>query len=316
MTTLSTRLPQLSGELFLTDGGIETSLIFLDGFELRDFAAFELITAPGGREALKTYYRRYAAIAADAGTGFVFESPTWRSSRDWGDRLGYGPEDLDRINREAVRLMRELAAEYGPELRSVVSGCIGPRGDGYNPAFQMTEAAAEAYHAAQVASLAGAGADLVTAMTMTYSDEAIGIARAAAAAGVPCVIAFTVETDGHLPSGETIARAIARTDAACAVAPAYYMINCAHPSHFEGALARGEGWLQRIRGVRANASRKSHAELDNSTALDIGDPLELGQDYRALRRVLPNLTVLGGCCGTDERHVGAICHACHHAQAA
>jgi S-methylmethionine-dependent homocysteine/selenocysteine methylase len=310
MTTHIDPLPHQSDRVFLTDGGIETCLLFLEGLELRDFAAFELLTDPAGREKLKSYYRRYADIARDAGTGFIFESATWRASQDWADHLGYSPDEMDRINRDAITLMRELAAEYGSSLTSVLSGCVGPRGDGYNPAFRMSTAEAEAYHAAQIASFAAAGAGLITAITMTCADEAIGIARAAAIAGIPAVISFTVETDGRLPSGQTIAEAIEAVDAACEAPPAYYMINCAHPSHFEGVLDRESGWVSRICGVRANASRKSHAELDNAVELDAGNPRELGQNYRELRRLMPNLVVMGGCCGTDHRHIEAIRHAC------
>ena len=310
MTTHIHPLPHQSDRIFLTDGGIETCLIFLEGLELRDFAAFELLTSATGREHLKSYYRRYADVARDAGTGFIFESATWRASQDWADRLDYSPEELDRINRDAINLMREVAAEYGDGLATVFSGCIGPRGDGYSPAFHMSASEAEAYHAAQIASFASAGAGIVSAITMTYADEAIGIARAAEIVGIPAVISFTVETDGCLPGGQTIAEAIEAVDAACEVPPAYYMINCAHPSHFEGVLDRESGWVSRISGVRANASRMSHQELDNAEELDAGNPRELGQNYQDLGKLLPNLAVMGGCCGTDHRHIEAICLAC------
>jgi S-methylmethionine-dependent homocysteine/selenocysteine methylase len=310
MTTRIHPLPHQSDRIFLTDGGIETCLIFHEGIELRDFAAFELLTLQAGRERLKRYYRRYADIARNAGTGFIFESATWRASQDWADRLDYTPEQMDRINRDAITLMREVAAEYGDSLTTVFSGCVGPRGDGYSPDFHMTAAEAEAYHADQIASFASAGAGIVSAITMTYADEAIGIARAAGIAGIPAVISFTVETDGRLPTGQSIADAIEEVDAACEEPPAYYMINCAHPSHFEGTLDRDSGWVSRISGVRANASRMSHEELDNAEELDDGNPHELGQNYLELKRLLPNLTVMGGCCGTDHRHIEAICHAC------
>lgn len=133
--------------------------------------------------------------------------------------------------------------------------------------------------------------------------------RAARAAGMPVVISFTLETDGHLPSGQSLAEAIRETDAATDGAPAYYMINCAHPSHFRDRLAEGSDWRSRIRGLRANASRLSHAELDEATELDEGNPDELGADYRELRLLLPELAVFGGCCGTDHRHVEAIARA-------
>lgn len=310
MTTNVHALPAKPGRMFLTDGGIETCLIFHEGLALRDFAAFELMVTPEGRRHLRNYYSRYAGIAREAGTGFVFESPTWRASQDWGDRLGYDAPQMDQINRDAIHLMQELKGSQAKGIDTVISGCVGPRGDGYNPAFLMKADQAEAYHRPQITSFAEAGADIVTAVTMTYAEEAIGIARDATKVGIPAVISFTVETDGRLPTGQTLAEAIAQVDAACDARPAYYMVNCAHPSHFEGVLDRDSGWVSRIRGVRANASRMSHAELDDAEELDDGNPHELGQNFRQLKALLPNLTVLGGCCGTDHRHIEAICHAC------
>jgi len=191
----------------------------------------------------------------------------------------------------------------------VISGCIGPRGDGYNPKAFMTETEAERYHAMQADTFRDADADMVTAITMTYAAEAIGIARAARAAGMPVAISFTVETDGRLPGGRTLRETIEEVDAATDRTPVYYMINCAHPTHFAGALAEGEPWVARIRGLRANASTKSHAELDEAKELDTGNPVELGRQYRDLRSRMPRLNVLGGCCGTDHRHVEETCRA-------
>ena len=302
------RLPQLDGDLFLTDSGLETVLIFLEGVELPLFAAFVLLDTDDGRERLRRYYRRHMAIAAEAGLGFVGESATWRANPDWAIQLGYDSAALDRLNRESIQLLAALREEFEPPF--VVSGCVGPRGDGYSPETLMTPDEAERYHAEQIATFASTEADMVTAITMTHTGEAIGVARAAAAAGLPVVISFTVETDGRLPSGETLAEAVAAVDAATDAGPAYYMVNCAHPSHFEDVLAVDEAWVQRIRGVRANASRRSHAELDEAEDLDDGDPDELGAEYARLRAAHPQLSVLGGCCGTDERHVAAICLAC------
>jgi S-methylmethionine-dependent homocysteine/selenocysteine methylase len=240
----------------------------------------------------------------------VLESATWRASTDWGTKLGYSPEALRDVNRRAVALLHAVRNEYESERTPiVVSGCIGPRGDGYNPESFMDPGEAERYHGMQASIFRDADADLVTAITMTYPNEAIGVTRAAAAVGMPVVISFTVETDGRLPNGATLQEAIEEVDAATGALPAYYMINCAHPTHFAGTLARGAAWTARIRGLRANASTKSHAELDQATELDIGDPRELGRQYRELRAALPNLNVLGGCCGTDTRHLEAICAA-------
>jgi S-methylmethionine-dependent homocysteine/selenocysteine methylase len=311
MSTQHPTLPQLGGDLFLTDGGIETTLGFLEGFELPHFAAFVLLEHDAGRQALARYYRRHASIARDRGVGFILESATWRASADWGTLLGYSAEALDELNRQAITLLQEVRDELATARSPmVISGCVGPRGDGYQPGRLMSVEQARAFHARQVDVFATSGADLVSAMTMTNVPEAVGFVEAAQIAGIPAVVAFTVETDGRLPAGETLAEAITAVDSATGEAPVYYMVNCAHPTHFAGALEAGGAWLARLRGVRANASSRSHAELDGATDLDAGDPVELGRQYADLRRRLPHLNVLGGCCGTDHRHIEQICLAC------
>ncbi|MEM8854718.1 MAG: homocysteine S-methyltransferase family protein, partial [Pseudomonadota bacterium] len=276
-------LPQLSGAPFLTDGGFETSLIFHQNVELPLFAAFVLLDSPDGRKAIADYYGPYLEIAAASGVGFILETPTWRASRDWGKQLGYAAHDVDRINRDAVAFMRSLKAEFAGKGPVVVSGNIGPRGDGYQPDTMMTAEAARAYHTHQVAAFAKAGADMVHAMTMTHVGEAAGIALAAQAEGVPVALSFTVETDGRLPSGQPFGEAIEETDALTGEGPVYYGLNCAHPDHFREQMAGGGAWRERVWVLRANASRLSHAELDAAEDLDDGNPHELAQDYAALR---------------------------------
>jgi homocysteine S-methyltransferase len=301
-------LPLLAGDrLFLTDGGLETTLVFHRGIELPDFAAFPLLDTPEGRAALREYFLPYLATARERGAGFILDTATWRANPDWGRRLGYDAAALDRVNRLAVAFARSLREEQGDAPAPIlVDGVVGPRGDGYIAGELMSASVARDYHAAQVAAFAAAGADLTSAITMTYAEEAIGIAGAAADAGLPVVISFTVETDGRLPSGQALGDAIEQVDAETLGYPAYYMVNCAHPSHFDAVVAAGGGWRDRIAGLRANASAKSHAELDAAEELDEGDPAALGADYVALRAHLPALQVLGGCCGTDARHVAAI----------
>jgi S-methylmethionine-dependent homocysteine/selenocysteine methylase len=300
-------LPQLSHHLFLTDGGLETTLIFHQGLDLPEFAAFDLFRHGEGQRALETYFRTYAELATQNQVGLVLESATWRANPDWAAKLGYSPAALTQVNHQAIQLLQAIRDEYETRRSPIViSGCLGPQGDGYNPESFMTAEAAQAYHQAQIAAFRDAGADLVTAMTMTYVQEALGITRAAQAVDMPVVISFTVETDGRLPSGQALGDAIAQVDAATHNGPAYYMINCAHPTHFASVLPKDEPWLARIHGLRANASTKSHAELDEAEALDDGNPEELGRQYRELKRVLRHLNVLGGCCGTDDRHVAAI----------
>jgi S-methylmethionine-dependent homocysteine/selenocysteine methylase len=311
MSTYRTALPQLDHDLFLTDGGIETTLIFDDGFELPDFAAFVLHDDEAGRDALVRYFDSYASIAVRKGLGIVLETATWRASPDWAARQGYSVDDLVRVNRDAVELLLEIRARHQTEATPVViSGCIGPRGDGYVAGELMSVDEARNYHALQARTFAATDADLITAITMTYPAEAIGVAEAARAAGMPVVISFTVETDGTLPSGESLRGAIEAVDAATGGYPAYYMINCAHPTHFAGVLAADEPWASRIGGIRANASTMSHAELDVAEELDTGDVDGLAARYRDLRASNPSISVVGGCCGTNQRHVDAIATAC------
>jgi methionine synthase / methylenetetrahydrofolate reductase(NADPH) len=311
MPTHHSQLPHQSPIPFITDGGLETTLVFLEKLRLPCFAAFPLLKAADGRETLRSYYRTYAELAVRFGAGFILESPTWRANPDWAAKLGYTPTALESVNSDAIGLMREIQAEFQtPASPFIISGCLGPRGDGYQMGAAMTREQAARYHAPQIRTYRDAGADIVSAVTMTYAEEALGIADAAGVLEIPSVISFTVETDGRLPSGQTLREAIAFVDAKAARAPAYYMINCAHPTHFAGELPVGASWLSRIAGLRANASRRSHAELDASPNLDAGNPAELGEQYRQLRELLPRLNVLGGCCGTDHRHIEAICECC------
>lgn len=296
--------------LFLTDGGIETTLIFLEGLDLPHFAAFHLLRDEEGRNALRRYYVPYLELARERGTGFVLESATWRASRDWADRIGYTAEALDAANAAAIGLLLDLREQYADAVRPlIVSGNIGPRGDGYVADMAMSADEAEAYHTRQAVVLAAAGADIISGMTMTSAAEATGVVRAAQSVSRPVVIAFTTETDGLLPSGETLPEAIARVDGDTDGGPAYYMINCAHPAHFAAVLDPQEPWTRRIRGLRANASTRSHAELDEAPDLDAGDPQDLAARYAALVQRLPQITVLGGCCGTDHRHLASIADA-------
>lgn len=310
MSKYRNALPQLTGSLFLTDGGIETTLIFHEGLELPHFAAFHLLRSPEGEAVLDKYFRTYAEIAKRFGVGLILESATWRANAEWGTRLGYTSEALADVNRRAIHLLENVRNEYETDrTRVVISGCVGPRGDGYVPDSAMSEQQAEAYHREQVETFAGSAADMVCAITMNYIEEAVGIARAAQQADMPVAISFTVETDGRLPTGQALQEAIEQVDEATSVYPCYYMINCAHPTHFERVLATGEPWVERIRGLRANASRMSHAELNESPALDTGSPAELGLEYVQLKTRLRRLNVMGGCCGTDHRHIEQIASA-------
>lgn len=308
MTTFRHRLPQLDDRtIFLTDGGLETTLVYHERVELPCFAAFTLLGDEDGRQRLRRYFERYVQIARAERVGIVLETPTWRASRDWGAKLGYDATALAEVNRLAVDELVALRDRYpATDTPIVISGNLGPRGDGYRAETRMKLEEAADYHFAQVATFAASRADMAAAFTMNYVEEAAGIALAARAVGMPLAISFTVETDGRLPSGDALAAAIERVDRVSRAYPLYYMINCAHPTHFAHVLQSLGALRERVRGVRANASTLSHAELDACTELDAGDPHDLAQHYRALCRSLPALAVVGGCCGTDDRHVAAI----------
>lgn len=301
-------LPQLQGSgLFVTDGGLETELVFHDGRDLPAFAAFPLLETSDGRLRLRRYYDGYLRIARAQRAGFVVETPTWRANPDWAAQLGCSRRRLDELNRAAVGLAEEVrAAATTDGITAVVSGCVGPRGDGYDPGETMTPDEAQDYHAAQIGTFSSTSADQITAITMTNTAEAIGVVRAAVAVGIPSVISFTVETDGRLPTGQQLPEAIEQVDAETGAAAAYFMVNCAYPTHFQEVLGPEGAWRHRVMGLRVNASTKSHAELDEATELDEGSPEGLAADHAALRDRLPAVAVLGGCCGTDTRHVAAL----------
>ena len=293
---------------YLTDGGLETELIFNKGIDLPHFAAFPLLDDPVHINTLNDYYREYLDLAQINQFGYVLESPTWRASADWAYKLGYSEKDLIAVNRKSIHQMTRLRHDYRnsiPEI--VISGQIGPRGDGYAIESSMSPEVAMDYHQLQITAFKDSGADMASAITMTYVDEVLGIAKAARQAGLPLVISFTVETDGNLPSGESLEQAVSEVDRVTNGYPLYYMINCAHPTHFLDAIKTDSSWKSRIQGIRSNASCKSHAELDESTELDPGDKNELGRLHQDLVKYLPNLKVFGGCCGTDVSHVKSIC---------
>jgi len=311
MAKYRTELPQLAGDIFLTDGGLETDLIFHGGFDLPLFASYPLLENREGTAALRNYYLRYAQVAVKSQVGFILEAATWRASRDWATQLGYSSVLLADANRRAVDLLVDIREKLGEDTSPVVlSAAIGPRGDAYNPDRLMTPEEAQDYHSEQIATLGDTAADLVTALTITHAAEAIGIVRAAQAADLPVVVSFTVETDGALPDGSSLGAAVTEVDLATECGSAYFGINCAHPTHFVEVLDADADWTGRIQMIRANASRMSHAELDDAPELDPGDPEEFGREYAEIRRDFPHINVLGGCCGTDVRHVQAIARAC------
>ncbi len=302
-------LPQLSGELFLMDAGIETDLIFNHGIEIREFAAHTLLPDAAGREALASYLRGFLSLARDTGTGFILDSQTWKAHMHWADDLGASEDELRETNKQCIAFIARLRDEFSTNAKPIVlNGLIGPRGDAYAPEVEVAAHEAEKYHAKQIDWLAETDVDMVSALTFTQSDEAIGVVRAAGRAGLPVVVSFTVETDGTLPTGQPLSEAIDAVDKATDAGAAYFMVNCAHPDHFSHVLEDTD-WARRIHGIRCNASRKSHAELDESETLDDGDPVEFGSQYKAIKTKMPWLNIFGGCCGSDLRHVTQIARA-------
>jgi S-methylmethionine-dependent homocysteine/selenocysteine methylase len=301
-------LPQLGRGVFLTDGGLETTLIFHKGLELPEFAAFVLLEDSDGRQVLRNYYCNYIEVARRHNFGFILESPTWRANSFWGNKLGYSDDELDKLNSVAIKLLDSIRNEYiNSDTKMFISGCIGPAGDGYDPQNFMDAKEAEQYHSRQIGIFSKTNADLVTALTINYRDEAIGIVNAAKSFELPVVISFTVDTNGRLPDGESLELAIASVDTLTESYPLYYMINCAHPTHFKELLETDKQWTNRIHGLRANASKKSHSELNESNTLDAGDKIELAKNYIELKNYLSNFNIIGGCCGTDHTHLEEIC---------
>ena len=303
----SETLPQLAGRPMVTDGGLETDLIFNRGVDLPEFAAFPLVDDAAGRRLLADYYGDYASIAARAGAGLVLESPTWRANPDWGARLGRSAEDLARVNTDAIVMLHALRDRFAADVSDVVvGGVVGPRGDGYRSDGTTDPAEAAAYHRPQLAAFADAGADVVTAYTLTDPGEAVGIVLAGREVGLPVAISFTVELDGRLPDGTPLPEAVVAVDAAAR--PDYYLVNCAHPHHVLSALDPSAEtlWRSRILGMRYNASTRSHAELDDAADLDAGDLDVLAGGHSRVVDHLGPLSVVGGCCGTDASHVARL----------
>lgn len=310
MSIYRSNLPQLSGKVCITDGGMETDLIFNKNITLPEFASYDLLRTQAGYEMLYNYYKAYAELAQQYKLGLVLETPTWRANRDWGKKIGDSLASLHEINLQAVKLVEHIKQDFQTkDSPIIISGCIGPRGDGYKAESLMPVSVAQDYHATQIESFAKCNTDMVSAYTLNYVEEAIGITLAAKQYNLPVCISFTVETDGRLPTGEALAQAIKNVDEATQNGPVYYMINCAHPTHFADILS-DEQCVKRLKGVRANASSCSHAELDEAEVLDDGNPQELGQQFADIRSHFPHINVIGGCCGTDYRHIEQIVVCC------
>jgi len=297
-------LPTFGKGIFVSYTGIETDLIFNRGIDLPGFASYPLLETKEGREMLYGYYARLIDMARQKRVGVLLESLTWVANRDRGAAIGWDQESLKKFNIEAIELIARAREKEG-DLPTLLSAQVGPRDDGYAPTDQMTADEAETYHSEQIETISKTEADLVGAFTLCYPEEAIGIIRSGQRFEIPVVIAFTVETDGRLPTGMPLKEAIESVDDATDGGAEYFLISCAHPDHFSDVLENAK-WIHRLRGVVANASRCSHAELDESEELDEGDPVELGELVGAICNKFPHFTIVGGCCGTDMRHLRRI----------
>ena len=291
----------------MTDGGMETEFIYKKGIDLPHFAALTLLKNEDTRQMVEDYFTQYFDIAKLYNSGFILGGFTWRANTDWGHKLGYeSAEEIDGLVKDIIDFLDELRTKYETdEFPIILSGSLGSRGDGYNPDKPMSVEEAQAYHSIQIKSFKESNVDIISALTMNNSLETIGIVKAAKSENMPIAVSFTLETDGKLPTGQELKSAIDDVENATDEYPEYYMINCAHPTHFQHLMKSGEQWLHKIRGIRANASQCSHAELDNATELDDGNPVEFGNEYADILKNNPQIKIIGGCCGTDHRHVKA-----------
>lgn len=306
MTQPSSFPAQRPDRLFLTEGGIETEILYKWGFELPQFAMYPLLDKPDAMSAIRGMYRRYLDVVAAHGLSALMGGLDYRASPDWGELLGYSPAGLAEANHRSIAFLRKLAGEYAGDIPEIlIQGFIRPRGDAYQLNRSITEKDAEDYHSVQLQTLREAEVDLAWAFTFNNVPEAVGVARAAARIGVPLAISFTVDSSSKLKAGATLAEAIEAVDAATDASPAFYSLNCSHPVEFEPALTEGE-WLKRLRGFRPNASKMEKIALCKLGHLEEGDAVDLGRRMGELARRHPHMDIWGGCCGTGDVHLNEI----------
>jgi S-methylmethionine-dependent homocysteine/selenocysteine methylase len=299
--------PRLDGRFYLTEGGTETEVLYKWGFELPEFAMYPLLDNAEAHEVIKNIYRRYFEAAERHDTGMLILGHDYRASPDWGAKLGYSPEGLAEMQRRTIEFLDGMRREYEGRVRDVyIGGCIGPRGDAYGTGGDISEAEAEAYHSVQLTTLGSTRADLAVATTFNNIPEAVGVVRAAERIGIPIGVNLTLTTEGRLRSGPTLREAVETIEERTNGAAAWFGTNCAHPLEFAGALADAGPWLERLRCIRPNAVQMDQIALCKLGHLEDGDPVELGQQMGEVARLLPRADILGGCCGTDERHLGEI----------
>ncbi len=305
-----TILPQLSGKICLTEGGIETYMQYKKGHEFRHFCLFDLMNDAEAMADLRSYHEDLIAVALKHKVGAILDGIHYRTSRDWGTLLGYTKQELKDVVVRGIAFYKDLAEQHETaDSPMPVSGVVGPRGDAYSLGKKMTAVEAEDYHSEQLETMQNAGADFATALTFSQVDEAIGVVKAAQALGFPVVVSFALGADGNLKTGISLAEAIEKVDAATQNGPAYYMVNCTHPVDFAPAFASPGLWTERVRGLRPNASSLAHGVLCQLGHLEEGDPVELGQQMADMAARFPHINVWGGCCGTDSAHIDQIARA-------
>ena len=298
--------PQQEGRFYLSEGGTETELMYKYGFELPHFATFPLLENPDAVSRMREMFRSYLEVAAKYKICALMGGLDYRASPDWGELLGYSPGGLAEANIQSIEFLREIADEYASEIPVIlIQGLIGPRGDAYERNETITENEAEDYHSVQLETLKKAGVDLALALTFNNIPESIGVARAAAKIGVPLGISLTLDSTSKLSSGQSLVEAITTIDKETDQSPEFYSINCSHPVEYEPAIEPGE-WINRVRGVRPNASKMDKIALCKIGHLEEGDPVELGELCGDLARRYPHMDVWGGCCGTWNSHLDEI----------
>lgn len=265
-----------------------------------------LIYDHDGRIVIEKIYRQYACIAHDCGLPAILLTPTWRASRERLERSGFGAVN---VNGDCFRFLSAIREEYGEFAGNVfIGGLMGCRGDAYRPEEALESVEACTYHRPQAEELAGAGVDFLLASTLPALSEALGMAMAMAMAspGMPYMLSFVVRPNGTLLDGTPLVEAVSVIDSSVDPPPQGYMVNCVHPSVFRSAVTGRENCplpvRKRIIGLQANTSVKSPEELEGLAELDSEDPALFGAMMADLHRDM-GIKILGGCCGTDDRHI-------------
>lgn len=294
-----------NGGNVMINGGLETTLIYKHNLDLPFFSCIDLFKTEETKQIMYDYYLDYVKAAKKYNVPVIIDTPTWRFNKDWAIQSGYNDQQLANRNKEAVDLVRGLKDVYD---NVIISGELGPRYDGYVISEKMTTEEAQQYHSAQVESFSSSNVDIITAATMNYVEEALGVTLAAKSTSTPLVVSFTLSSEGDLPSGMTLKEAIMKVDTISGEYPLHYMINCVHPVYFAELLKKNkdQAWIKRIKGIRPNASSKSHEELDNLGTLDVGDMDELANYCKEIQDSCKHIKLFGGCCGTTVEHIECI----------